>query len=59
VLIENDEKGDVIDAVMVSGHPGLKKVSLEAARKWKFRPTLVNDKPIKVQGILTFNFSLR
>jgi TonB family protein len=59
VLVEIDEKGDVIDAVVVGGHPLLREVSLEAARKWKFRPTLVNDKPIKVQGILTFNFSLQ
>jgi TonB family protein len=58
VQITIDEKGNVIDASMISGHPLLEDVSLKAAREWKFKPTLLNGAPISVQGILTFSFTL-
>jgi TonB family protein len=58
VRITVDEKGNVIDAMMISGHPLLEDVSLKAARKWKFTPTLSNGAPVSVQGVLTFTFTL-
>jgi TonB family protein len=58
VQITIDEKGNVIDAMMISGHPLLEDVSLKAAREWKFKPTLLNGAPISVQGILTFTITL-
>ncbi|MFY9224005.1 MAG: energy transducer TonB [Blastocatellia bacterium] len=53
-----DEYGKVINAYIVSGHPILQRVALEAARQWEFKPTLLNDTPVKVQGKLTFRFVL-
>jgi TonB family protein len=58
VQITIDGKGNVIDAIMISGNPSLEDVSLKAARKWKFKPTLLNGAPVSVQGILTFTFTL-
>ena len=52
------EEGDVISAHVVSGHPLLRAAALDAARRWTFRPTLLNNKPVKVTGILTFRFSM-
>lgn len=52
------ESGKVINAYIVSGHPILQRVALEAARQWEFNPTLLNDTPVKVQGKLTFRFVL-
>jgi TonB family protein len=52
------ETGDVIEATVVSGHQLLRAAALEAARQWRFQPTEVSAKPVKVQGILTFNFTL-
>jgi len=53
-----DEHGHVVSATLVQGHPLLSQVALDAARQWKFRPTLLNGEPIKVTGVLIFNFRL-
>jgi protein TonB len=42
----------------VEGHPLLRQAALEAAQQWKFRPTLLSGAPIKVTGVLIFNFKL-
>ncbi len=51
------EDGRVIDAKAVRGHPTLQYAALDAARKWVFKPTLLNGRPVKVQGSLTFVFN--
>lgn len=51
-----DEKGDVISAVAVSGHELLKKEAMTAASKAKFTPTKLKGKPVKVKGIVVYNF---
>lgn len=53
-----DESGNVISASVVRGHWLLRQAALEAARQWKFRPTLLNGAPIEVTGVLIFNFTL-
>jgi TonB family protein len=58
VQITISETGEVIEAVIVSGHQLLREAALQAARQWLFKPTELSGTPIKVQGILTFNFSL-
>ncbi len=52
------EAGGVIEAEVVSGHPLLRDAALQAARQWQFKPVELTGKPVKVQGILTFNFTL-
>ena len=52
------EGGQVISTEVVSGHPILRASALEAARQWLFKPTMLNETPVKVQGVLTFNFTL-
>src|SRR5262249_4594885 len=37
----------------------LRDAALQAARQWQFKPTELSGKPVKVQGLLTFNFTLR
>lgn len=56
VQVVVDEKGDVISARAISGHPLLRAVSESAARKAKFSPTKLNGKPVKVTGIVTYKF---
>lgn len=58
VQVEISEEGQVISAVVLSGHPLLREASVQAARQWLWRPTILGDKPVKVQGVLTFNFTL-
>jgi TonB family protein len=56
VEVTISETGSVIDAKAISGHQALRSAAVAAAYKWIFKPTTVNGEPIKVQGVLTFNF---
>jgi TonB family protein len=58
VQVTINENGDVIGAEAVSGHPLLRDAAIAAARQWKFKPTELGGQPVKVQGVLTFNFTL-
>ena len=51
-------EGRVEAARAVSGHPLLKPAAVEAARLWRFQPTLLNNSPVRVTGIITFVFKL-
>jgi len=57
VEITVDERGDVVSANAVSGHPLLKDSAVAAARKWKFTPKMVGGVAVKTVGTITFNFN--
>jgi len=57
VQVVINEQGEVTEAEAVSGHPMLQLPSLRAARQWRFAPTLLEDMPVKVQVVLTFNLT--
>jgi TonB family protein len=59
IKVEIDETGVVTDAEILCGADLLAAPSREAALKWRFSPTLLNDQPVKVIGVLTFNFALQ
>ena len=56
VLIDTD--GSVFSAQAVSGHPLLKSAARNAACTAKFKQTLLEGKPVKVAGFITYNFNL-
>ena len=51
-----DEEGYVIAAHAVSGHPLLQAASVAAAREAKFSPTTLAGEPVKVTGVIQYNF---
>jgi len=57
VQVTIDEKGNVISANAVSGHPLLRQASETAARASKFNPTLLSNQPIKVTGVIVYKFA--
>jgi TonB family protein len=57
VQVTIDEKGDVVAASAVSGHPLLRAAAVQAARASKFTPTLLSGKPVKVTGVVVYNFT--
>jgi len=57
VSVMINENGRVIDAKAIKGHPVLRAAAEEAARKWVFKPTLLDGKPVKQPGTLTFVFT--
>jgi len=53
-----DEEGKVISAEAVSGDPLLHEAAVTAAKETVFNPTLLEGKPVKVSGVITYNFVL-
>lgn len=51
-----DEEGNVISAEAVSGHPLLQQAAVQAAQQSKFAPTSLSGQPVKVTGIIVYNF---
>src|SRR6185369_6802284 len=51
-----DEQGRVVSASAASGHPLLRAAAEQAARGARFSPTLLSGQPVKVSGIITYNF---
>ena len=56
VQVTIDETGVVISAAAVSGHPLLRAAAVEAAKQARFSPTLLNGEPVKVTGVIVYNF---
>ncbi len=51
-----DEAGNVVSAKAVSGHPLLRAESENAALLARFSPTTLQGNPVKVSGVITYNF---
>lgn len=56
VQVTIDENGSVIIAHATSGHPLLQGSAVAAARQAKFSPTLLMGEPVKVTGVIVYNF---
>ena len=59
VQILVDEGGNVISARAVAGHPLLQDAAVRAARAARFSPTRLSGQPVRVSGVVTYNFVLR
>jgi TonB family protein len=57
VQVMIDEAGKVISANAISGHPLLKSAAEIAARQAKFSPTYLSNIPVKVTGVIVYNFT--
>ena len=53
-----DEKGQVV-SVKGSGHPLLVAEAEKAARQARFSPTMISEMPVKVSGMITYNFVMQ
>ena len=51
-----DENGNVIAAHATNGHPLLQGAAVAAARASKFTPTKLSGQPVKVNGVIIYNF---
>lgn len=59
VQVTIDETGRVIAANVINGHTLLRDSALSAARKSTFSPTLLSKVPVKVTGIIVYNFNVQ
>jgi TonB family protein len=53
-----DESGHVVSAKALGGSPFLTVEAQKAAMQARFAPTLLSNQPVKVSGIITYNFVL-
>ncbi|MEP6925337.1 MAG: TonB family protein [Pyrinomonadaceae bacterium] len=51
-----DENGNVVSASATSGNPLLRAAAVQAARASKFSPTQLSGQPVKVSGVIVYNF---
>ncbi len=56
VQVVIDESGNVVSANAVNGHALLRPAAVAAARQAKFSPTMLSGQPVKVSGVITYNF---
>ena len=57
VQVVIDENGRVVSASVINGHTLLRDSALNAARKSTFTPTKLSDEPVKVSGVIVYNFN--
>ncbi len=55
--IQIDEQGKVVKAVPLSGPPFLQSTAVEAVMKWRYKPAMVGDTPIRSQGQVAIVFN--
>lgn len=53
-----DEKGRASDIKVISGHPLLVPIALEAVKRLRFRPYYLNGEAVPVQGYVSYVFQL-
>ena len=53
-----DERGEISEAKVVSGHELLKLPALRAARQWLYAPALRDGVPVKSREDIVFSFSI-
>jgi len=56
VQVTIDESGMVTAARAISGHPTLRQAAVNAANQARFSPTSLMGEPVKVTGVITYNF---
>jgi protein TonB len=54
-----DTQGNVVEMQVVAGHPLLVPAALDALKRWKYQPTILNEQPVPVQLLVTIRFRLQ
>jgi TonB family protein len=52
------ERGQLENVKVVSGHVMLAHAAIDAVRQWRYRPYLLNGKPVRMQTKITVNFKM-
>jgi protein TonB len=51
-------KGDVENLHVVQGDPLLAEAALDAVKKWKYKPFMLNGQPVPIDTVVRINFHL-
>jgi len=55
---EISKDGSIQNLHVISGHPMLIQNALEAVKRWKYKPYILNGEPVEVETQITVNFTL-
>jgi TonB family protein len=50
--------GDVTEVHVISGHPALARAAMDLVKQWKYRPYVLDGRPVEVETQVTVNFTL-
>ena len=53
-----DKEGKVSEIGAISGPPPLAPAAIAAVRQWKYKPYMLNQKPVEVETVVLVRFSL-
>jgi periplasmic protein TonB len=58
VVVETsvDQSGNVVATKVISGSPMLRQAAVDALRRWKYQPAMLNGEPVAVQITVTIQF---
>jgi TonB family protein len=51
--------GRILQTRVISGHPLLMSATIDAVRRWCYKPTLLNGQPVEVVSTVTVNFVIQ
>ena len=54
-----DTKGNLVDIKVAQGNPILVKAAVDAVKKWKYRPYILNGEPVDVDTTIKIQFRMR
>ena len=52
------KEGTVTDLSVISGDPLLAEAAINAIKKWKYKPYLVQGEPVEVETTIQMSFTL-
>jgi protein TonB len=52
------KNGDISEVKVLSGDRDLAHAAVDAVKKWKYKPYLLNGEPVEIQTQITVNFKL-
>jgi protein TonB len=58
LLATISKTGDISSVKVLSGNSQLTKAAVDAVKRWKYKPYLLNGEPVDIQTQVTINFSL-
>lgn len=59
MAMEISRDGSVCRIMLISGHPLLAPAAIDAVKRWKYRPYLLNGQPVEVETQAQANFTLK
>lgn len=57
--VEISMEGDVTEVALVSGHPLLAPAAIAAVKQWKYKPYVLNGRPVAVETQVSVAFELQ